>query len=84
MKVFATVAVVILGLAAQQTLALESGLESEVPTQQSEALEARAVGCYQQGTKSKPAMCYKPNCPSDRRSVFWDFGCRDGSWKCCI
>lgn len=42
------------------------------------------VGCYQQGTPRKPAICAKPNCPGGYRSVFWDFGCPDGTWKCCI
>ncbi|GFF74863.1 hypothetical protein IFM47457_11348 [Aspergillus lentulus] len=79
MKYFATVVVTVLGLAAQSLAA-----ESVVPVEAVEPLEARAVGCYQQGTPSRPAMCWKPKCPSNRRSVFWDFGCPDGSWKCCI
>lgn len=47
-------------------------------------VEKRDIGCAQQGTPSKPAICARPNCPSGYRSVFWDFGCPDGSWKCCI
>ncbi|KAF8983568.1 hypothetical protein BDQ17DRAFT_1252995 [Cyathus striatus] len=45
---------------------------------------ARGIGCDQQGTPHKPAECAKPNCPSGYRSVFWDYGCPDHSWKCCI
>ncbi|KAJ6009655.1 hypothetical protein N7499_004947 [Penicillium canescens] len=84
MKFSATVALAILGLAAQQTLAVESVEAVEPLIERSEAIQARDIGCYQQGTSSRPAMCYKPNCPSNRRSVFWDFGCPSGAWKCCI
>ncbi|KAJ5176612.1 uncharacterized protein N7482_002489 [Penicillium canariense] len=80
MKYFTAVAVAVLGLAAQQTMALESA----EPVQRAAPVEKRDVGCYQQGTSSKPAMCYTPGCPSGTRSVFWDFGCPSSSWKCCI
>ncbi|KAJ5143717.1 uncharacterized protein N7515_002504 [Penicillium bovifimosum] len=84
MKFSATIAFAILGLATQQTLAAAVESESVVPLESAEVIQARALGCYQQGTPSRPAMCHKPKCPSNRRSVFWDFGCPDGSWKCCI
>ncbi|KAJ5471567.1 hypothetical protein N7530_008924 [Penicillium desertorum] len=84
MKFSATISLAILGLATQQTLALETVEVVEPLIERSEIIQARAVGCYQQGTSSKPAMCYKGNCPSNRRSVFWDFGCPSGAWKCCI
>ncbi|KAL1993912.1 hypothetical protein VTN49DRAFT_2581 [Thermomyces lanuginosus] len=79
MKFFTTIAVALLGLAAQQAIAAPAEtVETVAP------VEERAIGCAQQGTPSKPAICAKPNCPSGYRSVFWDFGCPDGSWKCCI
>ncbi|KAJ6784392.1 hypothetical protein PWT90_05072 [Aphanocladium album] len=61
-----------------------TGYASPAEAQSAEPVGIAAVGCYQQGTPSRPAMCWKPKCPSNRRSVFWDFGCPDGSWKCCI
>ncbi len=69
-----------------ETLAAEASgpLEAAVPVEAAAPLMERAIGCAQQGTPRKPAVCYKPNCPSNYRSVFWDFGCPDGSWKCCI
>ncbi|CEJ80335.1 hypothetical protein VHEMI00524 [[Torrubiella] hemipterigena] len=48
------------------------------------AAPAQGVGCYQQGTPRKPAICAIPNCPGGYRPVFWDFGCPDDSWKCCV
>ncbi|KAL1971425.1 hypothetical protein VTN31DRAFT_2357 [Thermomyces dupontii] len=81
MKFFTTVAVALLGLAAQQTLAAPS---EATPGEAIAPVEKRDIGCAQQGTPSKPAICARPNCPSGYRSVFWDFGCPDGSWKCCI
>ncbi|KXT15231.1 hypothetical protein AC579_1369 [Pseudocercospora musae] len=43
------------------------------------------LGCLEQGNPDKQApLCAQPNCPSGYRSVFWDFGCPDGMWKCCI
>ncbi|KAM3462402.1 hypothetical protein MY5147_005749 [Beauveria neobassiana] len=58
--------------------------EEGAALQSSEPIDAQRIGCAQQGTPRRPAMCWKPNCPSNRRSVYWDFGCPDRSWKCCI
>ncbi|KAK8143736.1 hypothetical protein G3M48_006824 [Beauveria asiatica] len=52
--------------------------------QSSEPVDFHRIGCAQQGRPGRPAVCYKPNCPRDRKSVHWDFGCPDHSWKCCI
>ncbi|KAJ4147194.1 hypothetical protein LMH87_001734 [Akanthomyces muscarius] len=73
-KVFATFALAATAYASPA----EASHESEEP------LAIARVGCKQQGTPSRPAMCHKPRCPSNRKSVFWDYGCRDGSWTCCI
>jgi hypothetical protein len=67
--------------------AVVAGVMAEVQAPAKEAAEAKVaadIGCYQQGTPRKPAVCAKPNCPGGYRSVFWDWGCPDGSWKCCI
>lgn len=45
--------------------------------------EKRDIGCAEQGNAGEPGYCYYPSCPSDYRSVFYDFGCPDG-YKCCI
>ncbi|KAL4724378.1 hypothetical protein ACLX1H_008992 [Fusarium chlamydosporum] len=74
----------ILATLALATTAYASPAKEAVSPQSAEPLSIAAVGCAQQGTPSRPAMCWKPNCPSNRRSVFWDFGCPDGTWKCCI
>lgn len=52
-------------------------------------LTAQAVWCGDLGTPRKPALCvYGPypsgSCPSGYRSVFWDEGCPNGKWRCCI
>ncbi|KAI5356634.1 hypothetical protein Slin14017_G129170 [Septoria linicola] len=41
------------------------------------------LGFFQQGNSQTP-LCARPDCPDGYRKVFWDFGCPDGKWKCCI
>ncbi|KAM0670238.1 hypothetical protein ACQRIU_000633 [Beauveria bassiana] len=52
--------------------------------QSSEPVHDHRIGCAQQGRPGRPAICYKPDCPRNRRSVYWDFGCPNSHWKCCI
>ncbi|CAI6085957.1 unnamed protein product [Clonostachys chloroleuca] len=73
----------ILATLALAATAYASTTEANSPESE-EPLGIARVGCKQQGTPSRPAMCHKPKCPSNRRSVLWDYGCPDGSWKCCI